>query len=373
MSRLLLVSPSALPGGAERAFLGLARRLPAAGWEPVCALLEEGPLESWLRGAGCAVEVVPAGRVRELHRTAATIARLARLARRTRVHAVVANMAKGHLYALPAAVSAGVPEMWWQHRPPGPPDPLELLAARLPAAAVACAGRDVAERQRRLGTRSRLLVLHPGIPLAEVAARSGAGRTVRQALGWDGAPLVGIVARLQRFKGHAVFLRAAARLAAERPELRFVVVGGVPFEREGDYPGELRRLAESLGLNGQLHFAGHQPNPWDWLDALDVVVSASAQEGFPLVALEAMALGKAVVAAASPGQREVLVDGVSGLLVPTGDAGATAEAVGRLLDDDALRARVAESGRARAARFGEERTAERLAALLGDLVRRAER
>lgn len=369
MKRVLLISPSAVPGGAERAFLGLARRLPAAGWEPVCALLEEGPLETWLRAAGCTVHVVPAGRVRRLARAAATAARLARLARRSRVHAVVANMAKGHLYGFPAAAATGVPAVWWQLHSP-PPDPVERLAARLPAATVACVGHDVAAAQRRLGTRSPLQVLHLGIPVDEVTAREGAGRALRRALGWEDAPLIGVVARLQRSKGQAVFLRAAARLAAQRPELRFAVVGGVPFEREQEYPAELRRLAEGLGLNGNVHFAGHQPNAWDWLDALDVVVSPSAGEGFPMVLLEAMALGKAIVAAASPGQREVVEDGVSGLLVPTGDVTATADAVARAIDDPALRARLGEGGRARAALFGEERTAERLAALLDDLVRR---
>src|SRR4029453_17471743 len=90
-TRVLLVSPSAVAGGAERAFAGLARTLPATGFHPIAALLQRGPLEDWLHEAGCETHVLPKHRTRSLARTVWTVASLRRLARSTGARVVVSN------------------------------------------------------------------------------------------------------------------------------------------------------------------------------------------------------------------------------------------------------------------------------------------
>lgn len=365
MTRVLLVSPSAKPGGAERVFCGLARGLAAHGHEPLVALLEEGPVVDWLADAPFEVVRLRAGRLRQPARTAATVLRLARLARSFRAEAIVSSMSKGHLYGGAAALRAGIPAVWWQHDVPRG-IAIERLAARIPAAAVVCVSGPAAEAQRRLTPGTSVETIHPGLPLEAVATRRGAGRQIRDALGWDGRPVVGVVGRLQPWKGQETFLRAAATLARDRPELHFAVVGGAILGWEGSYPRDLEHLAADLGLNGSVLFTGHRDDPWDWLDALDVVVHAASGEPFGLVLVEAMALGKPLVATAGPGPSEIVEDGVSGLLVPAGDHGRLAEAVARVLDDGALRLRLAAAGPARAREFSEERMAGRF----GDLLER---
>jgi glycosyltransferase involved in cell wall biosynthesis len=196
----------------------------------------------------------------------------------------------------------------------------------------------------------------------------GSGTSIRRALGWDNNPTVGVVGRLQCGKGQEIFLQAAARLAGVREDVRFIVVGGAVLGWEGSYPDELRRLAVDLGIADRVHFAGHQLQIDRWYDALDVVVQASFGESFGLVLVEAMALGKPLVATSVGGQLEIVEDGTSGLLVPSGDSDALAEAVGRILADPGLAATLSCGAAERSRAFTEERMAEEFADLLTTVV-----
>lgn len=358
MTRVLMVSPSSAPGGAERAFAALARRLPEHGYEPVCALLQEGPLEDWL--ADSKTVILPAGRMRELPRMARTVRGLESLARTENAAVVVSNMAKGHLYGGWAARSARLPAVWWQHGVPRA-SRIERAAARVPAVAVACVSEASADAQRTLTPSKRLAVVAPGVSLERLETARGSGAFLRKRLG---SPLVGIVGRLQAGKGQDLFLRAAAIVSRERPDVRFAVVGGAVLGNEGSYEDDLRTLADDLGV--AVHFAGHVVDPAPWLDALDVAVCASSQpEGFGLAVVEAMAMGTPVVAPAEGGPAEIVEDGVSGLLFAPGDPDALARGILRLLDEPGLAA----GGPARAREFTEEAGARAFAQLLRDILR----
>jgi glycosyltransferase involved in cell wall biosynthesis len=173
--------------------------------------------------------------------------------------------------------------------------------------------------------------------------------------------LVGTLSVLHPVKGLDVFLRAAARLADDRPELRFGLYGAGP---EG--PG-LERLAAELGLNGRLEAPGHVPAA-EALARLRVFVLSSYMENAPMALLEAMASGIPVVATAVGGVPEIVSDGTA-QLVPPGDEAALAEAVGRLLDDPALAHRQAEAARRLVEeRFSAAANAEAMLALYERLV-----
>src|SRR5262249_2315766 len=118
-----------------------------------------------------------------------------------------------------------------------------------------------------------------------------------------------------------------------------------------------------LGLDGKVHFTGHVAEVHVWMDMLDVVVHASSDEPFGLVIVEAMALGKPLVAAAEGGPLEIVQDGKSGLLVHR-DVDAYASAIERLLTDQDLADRLVIGARERAAVFSEERLGSQFAGLL---------
>lgn len=365
MTRILLLSPTAVPGGAERALVNLARHLPAHGFEPSAVLLADGPLRGWLEDVGCPVTVVPAGRTRHLHRTASVIRHLTQLARQSDV--VISNQSKGHVYGGLAARLAGRRAVWWQHGVPSR-TAIETVAAIIPSAAIVCGSRVAAVAQRRLTPNGQIQLIPPGTDVVAIANRAGSGQVVRERLGWADKHVVGIVGRLQPGKGQKVFLQAAAQIARRHPEVRFAVVGGAVLGWEGDYPQQLQRMAEDLGIADIVHFAGHQDDVYPWFDVMDVVVHASFGESFGLVLVEAMALGKPLVATAAGGPLEIVEDGVSGLLVPPGDEKALAGAVEQILDDPTLAASLASAARRRADTFSSERTAHQFASLLARLA-----
>lgn len=190
------------------------------------------------------------------------------------------------------------------------------------------------------GVRPECVITIPnGIDIATV--RSDAGLPAPEGLAAAG-PLVGCVGRLAPVKGVEYFIRMAGSLGFQLPRARFVIAGSGPEE------SHLREIAYAHGLGERLAFLGHVSLVAPVLAACDVVVIPSLSEGMPTVALEAMALGKPVVGTRVGGLVDVVVDGETGLLVPSADPEALAAAVARLLRDPALATRMGEAGAARA-------------------------
>lgn len=175
--------------------------------------------------------------------------------------------------------------------------------------------------------------------------------------------LVGTLSVLHPVKGLDLFLRAAARLAAERPGLRFGLFGAGPEERA------LQGLAATLGLTERLEAPGHVLAA-EALARLRVFVLSSHMENAPMALLEAMAAGVPAVATAVGGVPEIVSDGTA-QLVPPGDEVALAAAIAQLLDDPELSRRQAEAARRLVSeRFGAGANADATLALYQALVAR---
>jgi glycosyltransferase involved in cell wall biosynthesis len=166
-------------------------------------------------------------------------------------------------------------------------------------------------------------------------------RDLRTELGFDrDDPVLVVIGRLEPQKGHSVMLQALAALRPEFPRVRLVCVG------EGALRGQLEVQAEALQLNEAVRFVGYQSNVPDWLHLADVVVLPSLFEGLPLIAIEALAARRPMVASAVDGTPEVVVDGHTGLTVPAANPQALAAAIARLLRDPALALSLADGGHA---------------------------
>jgi glycosyltransferase involved in cell wall biosynthesis len=359
--RVLLVSPSAKPGGAERAFAALAAALPAAEVEPSVVLLKHGPLEEWLAARGCRATVAPVDGDRR------AVAWLSDWALDKGISAIVSNKAHGHLVGGAAARSLGLPAVWWQHDVSRGGE-VQVWAAAVPAAAIVCSSDFAVAAQRDVTPAARIHKVHPGADVESIVRRRGSGEAVRRELAVDGGPLIGIVGRLEEWKGQDLFLRAAARVAAGRPDARFAVVGGAFLGYEGTYPADLRVLAAELGIADRVHFAGHVEDVFPWLDALDVCVHTTCGEPFGLVLVEAMAIGTPLVAPALAGPSEIVEDGRSGLLVAPGLDAPLAVAVEAILADPELAACLRAGAEQRAWSFSEERMAEGFARVIRDVL-----
>ncbi len=144
-------------------------------------------------------------------------------------------------------------------------------------------------------------------------------------------------------KDHVTLVRAFARVAADRPDVTLVLPGG-----EAGAEPEVRAAMAASGVAPRIRRLGHIPRPdvVGLVDAATVVAVPSTYEGFGIPALEAMARGRALVAADATALPEVVAGG--GVLAPPGDVEAWAAAIGALLDDPDRRAALGRAGRARA-------------------------
>jgi len=368
--RIAIVMPLAEQrGGAEQLLRLLMLRLREQGETGLVLFLEDGPLRAEFADAGIQTHVFPAGRLRHVRQYVTVVRRLATFLRRAEVGAAFSWMAKAHLYAAPAAQLAGVPALWYQHGIPLSAGWMDRLTTLLPARGVLACSEAAARVQRGRWPVRPTRTVHPCVALDAfdpAALPSPAEARRRLDLPEDG-PLVGIVARMQRWKGVHVFIEALPKIMDAHPDVHGVVVGG-RHDLEPDYADHVEALVARHDLADRLTLAGFQENVPLWMQAMDVVVHASEREPFGMVIVEAMALGKPVVAGARGGPREIVTEGENGLLAPYGNAEALARQVRRYLDDDAFRRSVGEAACRRAQDFSPEHFAERLTAAIRGLA-----
>ncbi|MES9994700.1 glycosyltransferase [Desulfovibrio aminophilus] len=181
-----------------------------------------------------------------------------------------------------------------------------------------------------------------------------------------GRPFIACLGRLEREKGFDVLLRAFALSAQERPGWRLAIYG------EGSERANLERLRDDLGLSGRVFLPGVTDAPQAVLREADVFVLPSRYEGFPNALAEAMAQRLAVLATETAGSAAIVRHGRDGLLVPPGDERALARELARLMDDGALRARLAANASEVLERFIPEGILDQWEQLLSDARGRGE-
>jgi len=155
----------------------------------------------------------------------------------------------------------------------------------------------------------------------------------------DDDPVIGMVARFWAPKDHASLIEATRELLGRYPRLVLLLVGAGPLQAETEALAR-RRLPE-----GRFRFLGKRRDAAELYHLFDVAVLATHHEGMPNVVMEAMAAGRPVVATAVDGCRELIEDGMTGLLVPESAPEALAEAIARVVDDRALAQRLGQAGR----------------------------
>jgi len=194
--------------------------------------------------------------------------------------------------------------------------------------------------------------------------------TIRRRLGLSvNDQVVGVVGRLEAWKGQHYFLQALAEASAQLPNCRGLVVGDAePYSTE--YREYLLSLAQELDLGDRVRFTGFQSNISEILAALDVLVSSSAVgEPFGRTIVEGMAAGVPVIATAAGAVPEIVEDGVTGLLVPPRDAKSLGQAIVSLLANGRDTEQMGRLARARVAeRFTSQQTATAVQKVYGELL-----
>ena len=369
--RALIVMPlGEQRGGAEHQLQQLIAYRAEANLAPTVAFLEPGPMVDWCRAQGVGSVVIRAGRARQPRIFGRTVRALAGAARDRRAEVVIGWMAKGQLYGGAAAAAARIPSVWLQPAAPSGLAPFDRAATMLPAKLVITVSRQTDVAQRRLRPARATEVIYPAVDTERFdAQRVGDAYAVRRRLGLPAnGPIFGSVGRLNSWKGFHILLGAVPRVLERHPDATFVLVGG-DHALEAAYGERLRAQADALGYDGRVRLVGQQPNPEEWIQAMDVFVHTSRREPFGMVVIEAMSLGKAVIATAEGGPTEIITPEVDGLLCPFGDRRGLEAAILRLLADRTLRGSIGVGARRRAAQFGVREFAERFGAAVEAVVR----
>jgi glycosyltransferase involved in cell wall biosynthesis len=231
------------------------------------------------------------------------------------------------------------------------------------AIAVSESTREFLVRKRHVPAH-RVRLIWNGAPLEEFAPVAAAtALATRRQLGLsENAVVIGSIGRLNEQKGHSYLLDAAAAALPAVPAARVLIVG------DGDLEVPLREQARALGIADRVVFAGHRGDIPAVLGAVDVFCISSTYEGTPLTLFEAMAAGKAIVSTAVDGCREVIEDGVTGILVPPRDAATLALRLRELLTDKGRRETLARNALRASARYDIRRCVDAMQALYDEVL-----
>jgi glycosyltransferase involved in cell wall biosynthesis len=349
----LFVQSTTEMGGAENALLNLFSANQELRRRSVIVSLGfgAGDLPARLRAAGAFVVELPKARLREPAKLVGTLLSLRRLVREHGVRAVVANGAHPQVIGGLAARVARVRSVFLVNMIHAHPvwrnDPLDALAIRSPSDLNLAISKASLETMQRLRPDVPCRLLYWGTPIPDISPAEARG--ARAELGVrDGEILLGSFGRLQRWKGQDVFVAAAAEVARARPNTRFAVVGGSVFGLEPEYFEGLKQQAASLGLGERLRFTGFRADVARLMAACDIVCHTTrVPEPFGLVVIEAMGLGRPVIATIGGGPSEIIEEGDQGVLIPPDDPPTLAKAMMELVDSPERRRQLGEGGRQR--------------------------
>ena len=341
----MFVLTSPVRGGVEEVVLGLLQRLDPSEFR--LWLAAPRPLLDALAPdvAGVAVDAIAVRA--ESWLGGGEIGRLAAFMRRVRPDVVNPHLFRSTAVAAPLARAAGIGRVVetyhgreaWRRGPLRGRFVLDRLVSTLLTRVIA-----VSQGAREFLVRGKGYPAHKivVVPNGRDLGRFVPGRhrePVRKELGLDrGAPVVGVVGRLEAQKGHVHLLDAWPLVTRAHPDARLLLVG------EGSLRDALARQAGRLGIAESVSFTGFRSDVPRILDAVDIVALPSLHEGMPLTVIEASAAGRPVVATAVDGTPEVVIDGRTGRLVPPADPAALARALGDLLDDPATAERMGREG-----------------------------
>jgi glycosyltransferase involved in cell wall biosynthesis len=361
-SRILYVSSGGELAGAERCLLEMASRLNRDQFEVYVVVPFEGQLSEELRKKRIRVHVIELGTIRSRVELTSPLKMLLRVAQIGRASIQVAHLIRTYkidiVHSNTSAVYAGAisakllrrhhvwhlreiiitPHLLWRIT--------RFLTPRM-SDKVICVSKPAQDHLQLSVSPSqkKLTVIHDGIDLLPFSLPQSPTAGDRD----EGELIVGMVSRITPRKGQDVFIQAASIVNKVFPLAKFYIVGDC-LEVYQPVKDALVTTATQLEIEQQITFTGYLDHESiaRVLATFDVFVSPSkVPESFGLVIAEAMAAGKPVVATKHGGPLDLIIDGVTGLLIPSEDPAAMANAIINLLRDKAKRQSMGQSGKAR--------------------------
>lgn len=373
--RILYVHGLASIGGAEQDLLVLLRRLDRTQWLPAVACPAQGEFRSCVEALGIPVFPVtfPAWRkVSSYFSRFAAVRELSAALKSCRPELIHVN------------------DLWWvpqtlraiRRLSEGPMPVIVHVRQHLKPQKAGVYELDRVDRTLAVSHRIQdalemggvhpdcVSTLYSGVDLAADSGQAeGANLRMKHGIPPD-AFVLGTVANLLPIKGLDTMIEALPGVRMKVPKVHYVIVGG----GSEAYLRKLLHLCKDRAVSDIVHFVGFQRPPWAYLATMDLYVQPSRDEALGIAAIEAMAMGKAVVAARVGGLPEVVIEGSTGVLFPAGDASAVGEAVVALFQEPAIRLSMGRAGRERAREvFDLDKTMSRLEQIYQEAVAGSQR
>lgn len=397
--RVMLFDHTAQLGGGEIALYDLVRFFDQRRVTPVVVLASDGPLADKLRGliaAGSSLElhILPISsevlhtrkdslgggtllQAKNIFHSLGYIRRLAAFIRSQHIDIVHTNSLKADILGGLAGRLAGRPVIWHirdrienDYLPPRVVWLMRKLGRILPRYVLANSTATLATMH--LDGRIPGSAVASGVDMANFPASVAPSVPEPRQDTAAYAPVIGIVGRICNWKGQHIFLQAAAIVRQQWPGARFQVIGA-PLFQEKHLEDELKALAATLGLEDAVDFMGFRTDVNNLIQQMTILVHASTTgEPFGQVIVQGMAASKPVVATNGGGVPEIVIDGVTGYLVPMSDASAMAIAIQKLLASPAKAAEMGRLGRQRILeKFTIESSARAVEAVYSSLAKQA--
>ncbi|MGA2728581.1 MAG: glycosyltransferase family 4 protein [Terracidiphilus sp.] len=391
--RVLYIDHTAEIGGGEIALLNLIRNIDSRKVAPIVLLFADGPLVEKIRPYAETHVLKLESRVAKIGKdtlgwksllkfrsawvTVRHVFMVTRFAKCAQVEIVHTNSLKSDVIGGIAGKFAGIPVIW-HVRDRIETDYLPLLVVKVFRFLCRTVPDFViANSSATLGTL-HLMGKRTGLAIASGIDTAAFTDVVHDGCDIDGLAqatrkkqgiFIGLIGRISPWKGQHIFIEAASLLHSQFPNVRFQIIGA-PLFAEREYEQQLHELCERLGVVEAVEFVGFVENVPERIAQLDIVVHASTSgEPFGQVIIEGMAEQKPVVATNGGGVPEIVQDGVTGLLVPMGDAVAMANAIDFLLRNPLIAKEMGARGRERAlSQFTIQMTARKVEAVYDQVL-----
>lgn len=350
MKNILYISPPSHIGGGEISLLLILKHLDKERFKPRLICYSEGPFVERARALGIEVVVLKRG---SLPSSLSLVLNIIRYIKEKEIDLVHINSLD--IRAGIASWLAGVPfvghlrvifPFTWRDR----------LFVRLSRKVVAVSNAVVNAfcREKKI-LEEKFIVVPNAVEIPEDITPAQLRKEFKIP---KNAKLIGAVGRIDPYKGYEYFINAASLINRYREDVYFFIIGGVSDEDiDGKkYLERLEKQVSEKGLEEVIFFTGFRKDILEVIKALEILIVPSVvikkdrgevTEGFGRVAIEAMAAGVPVVASDIGGLREIIEDGISGILVPPGEPEKIAEAVIKILENDNFKDSLKENGKRR--------------------------
>ncbi|MCM8796416.1 MAG: glycosyltransferase [Candidatus Omnitrophica bacterium] len=349
---ILYLHETAQMSGAENSLFNLVKNIDKARFNPVFVCPGGGLFSDMLRRSGIKVYALNFPALRKIIGVIPTVKKLRSIMREEKTNLVHSNSIRTNIYAALSARPKGIPIIWHaRNLITDEVVDLDRLFSFL-ADKIICNSYAISRRFLKKGkVPDKVTVIYNGVDTDIFNPRAN-GERIREEFNIPSeSRIVGITSRFHADKGHELFFQAARLVLKEIANCRFLVVGGAVFNKDAWREKYLRNLVREYNIADKVIFTGFRHDMPEVYAAMDIFVLAAKAEPCGRVILEAMASGKPVVAAKTGGTPEIVVDGVTGILLDPLNPDIMAKAILNLLNNKELVSAMGGSGRQRAKRL----------------------